>query len=43
MVRRSQRLLGFMGGVVVNDEVKLTFAVIGERRVDTFQKAKNSW
>ena len=31
---------GFMGGVIVNDEVKLTFAVIGEGGVDTFQKGQ---
>ena len=31
---------GFMGGVVVNDEVKLAFAVIGELGVDAFQKGQ---
>ena len=31
---------GFMGGVVVNDEVKLTFAVIGELGVYTLQKGQ---
>ena len=29
---------GFMGGVVVNDEVKLTVAVIGKLGVYAFQK-----
>ncbi len=32
-----------MGGVVVNDEVKLTVAVIAEFGVYAFRKAKNSW
>ena len=31
---------GFMGGVVVNDGVKLTFAVIGELGVDAVQKGQ---
>ena len=31
---------GFMGGIVVNDEVKLALPIIRERRVDTFQKGQ---
>src|SRR4029434_9424754 len=31
---------GLMGGIVVNDEVKLVFPIIGERGVDTFQKGQ---
>ena len=31
---------GFMGGIVVNDEVKLAFPIIGERGVDTFQEGQ---
>ena len=31
---------GFMGGVVVNDEVKLTVAVIAEFGVYAFQKGQ---
>src|SRR4029077_19952965 len=31
---------GFMGGIVVNDEVKLALPIIGERGVDTFQKGQ---
>src|SRR5262245_13611303 len=29
-----------MGGIVVNDEVKLAFPISGERGVDTFQKGQ---
>ena len=29
---------GFMGAIVVNDEVKLAFCIIGEGGVDTFQE-----
>src|SRR6476469_991073 len=31
---------GFMGGIVVNDEVKLAFPIIGERGVDTSQEGQ---
>ena len=31
---------GFMRGVVVNDEMKLAFPIIGEGGVDTFQKGQ---
>src|SRR4029453_202600 len=31
---------GLMGGIVVNDEVKLAFPIIGEGGVDTFQKGQ---